>query len=115
MAPLLGFPLLYLPVHIVWIELIVHPTALLVFQQLPSSQRLARARKRRQMKFFSTRESVAIGVVGAIATGIIVWGYSVNLGEHLDVPHARSMAMAALITASAAITATLSRLSSRQA
>ena len=33
-VPLLGYPLLYMPVHIVWIEMILHPTALLVFQEL---------------------------------------------------------------------------------
>ena len=33
--PLMGYPLLYLPIHIVWVELIIHPTALLVFQRLP--------------------------------------------------------------------------------
>ena len=35
-VPLLGYPLLYLPVHIVWIEMILHPTALLVFQEMPA-------------------------------------------------------------------------------
>ncbi len=31
-VPLADHPLLYLPIHIVWLELIIHPTALLVFQ-----------------------------------------------------------------------------------
>jgi hypothetical protein len=35
-VPVLGYPLLDLPVHIVWVELIVHPSALLVFQELPA-------------------------------------------------------------------------------
>ena len=54
-------------------------------------------------------------MVSVVATGVIVWSYSFNLGDELDVPHARSMAMAALITASAAITVVLSRLRSRNA
>ena len=36
--PLAGYPLLYLPVHIVWLELIIHPSALLVFQELPPGE-----------------------------------------------------------------------------
>ncbi len=31
---LMGYPILYLPIHIVWHEIIIHPTALLVFQEL---------------------------------------------------------------------------------
>src|SRR5690606_41378442 len=33
--PLAGYPLLYLPVHLVWLELMLHPTAMLFFQRLP--------------------------------------------------------------------------------
>src|SRR5947199_315316 len=32
-VPFAGYPLLYLPIHIVWLELLIHPTALLVFQE----------------------------------------------------------------------------------
>ena len=38
LIPLLGYPLLYLPIHVVWLELVIHPTALLVFQQLPEGR-----------------------------------------------------------------------------
>ena len=38
LVPFAGFPLLYLPMHVVWLELIIHPTALLVFQELPPPQ-----------------------------------------------------------------------------
>ena len=31
---LTGYPLLYLPIHIVWLETLIHPTAMLVFQEL---------------------------------------------------------------------------------
>ena len=37
LVPFAGFPLLYLPMHVVWLELIIHPTALLVFQELPAA------------------------------------------------------------------------------
>ncbi len=60
MIPLFGFPLLYLPAHIVWFELIIHPTALLVFQDLPSSEALEPAVRRRKLRFFDSLEWAAI-------------------------------------------------------
>ncbi len=115
LIPLLGYPLLYLPIHIVWLELIIHPTALLVFQNLPSNDGLAPASRGRRRRFYARRAWFSIGLVSVVATAVIVSGYIMNLGIEQDVAHARSMAMAALITASAAITAVLSRLRSRNA
>ena len=39
--PLCGYPLLYLPIHIVWLELPIHPTTLLVFQDPAPAKRMA--------------------------------------------------------------------------
>ncbi len=115
LIPLLGYPLLYLPIHIVWIELIIHPTAMLVFQNLPSRDALARSDRRQRLRFFSLAEWAKIGLVGVVAIAIIMGGYVFNLGAEFDVPHARSMAMAALVTVSSAVTAALSRLGSKPA
>src|SRR5690606_11079243 len=52
LIPFAGYPLLYLPAHIVWLELIIHPTALLVFPQVPSAKRLGPIRSRRRLRFF---------------------------------------------------------------
>jgi Ca2+-transporting ATPase len=113
--PLLGYPLLYLPIHIVWLELIIHPTALLVYQNLPSNDGLSAARQGRKTRFFAPRDVAVIVAVGLVATVAIVWGYIFNLDGSLEVPHARSMALAVLVMASAAITAALSRMATRQA
>lgn len=37
LAPLSGMPLLLLPIHLVWLELIVHPVSALVFQAEPAT------------------------------------------------------------------------------
>ena len=37
--PLAGSPLLYLPIHVIWLELVIHPTALLVFQDATGGYR----------------------------------------------------------------------------
>lgn len=115
LIPLLGYPLLYLPIHIVWLELIIHPTALMVFQDLPSSEGLVPVTRQRQRRFFSARAWTSIGLAGAVATAVVSLGYVLNLGEDFDVPHARSMALAALIASTAAVTAVLSRLKTRNA
>lgn len=113
LIPLLGYPLVYLPIHIVWLELILHPTAMLVFQSLPASKELVPAQKRVTLRFFSGAEWMHIALVGAVATAFIMAGYIFNLGEDADVLHARSMAIALLILTGSAITAALTQLRSR--
>lgn len=110
--PFMGFPLLYLPVHIVWLELIIHPTALLVFQQLPAGP-LERAARMGKTQFFGWKEWWLIGLIGTATCGLILLGYVQSLGEDHSVEHARAMALAALVVASAAITAGMSRLRTR--
>jgi Ca2+-transporting ATPase len=53
LIPLAGLPLLYLPIHIVWLEAIIHPTAMLAFQELPSPGALDRADAPGEARFFS--------------------------------------------------------------
>jgi P-type Ca2+ transporter type 2C len=107
--PLAGYPLLYLPIHIVWLETLIHPTAMLVFQELPSADRLQRAEERRDARFFSRGEWAVMVAVGLLLTAVVIFGYARSLGAE-RIEHARAMAMATLTLASAALAATLSRL-----
>ena len=109
LIPLAGYPLLYLPIHIVWLETIIHPTAMLVFQELPSGGRLRRADARRPARFFTRGEWALILASGLLLTAVVVFGYDRSLGSG-GVEHARAMALATLTLASAALAATLSRL-----
>jgi Ca2+-transporting ATPase len=113
LIPFAGFPLLYLPMHVVWLELIIHPTALLVFQELPASDRLDPVERNRKLRFFDWREWTLIGLIGTLVIVLIVWGYTRSLGANNDVEHARSMALVSLIVASATMTAGLTWLRSR--
>lgn len=115
LIPMLGYPLLYLPVHIVWLELIIHPTALLVFQASAATGPLAVMPRRSRVRFFSGREWSIIGFVGLLTSLMIFWGYVISLGPDADVPHARTMALVALIVAGATMTAVLSGLKTHQA
>ncbi len=106
-VPLAGYPLLYLPIHVVWLELIIHPTALLVFQELPTSDRLLPVERNGRARFFGKAAWSLIGVVGLLVTAVTVFGYDYALGIGRDVEHARAMAMTALVVASATITMSL--------
>jgi Ca2+-transporting ATPase len=115
LIPFAGFPLLYLPAHIVWLELIIHPTAILAFQQTAPRGALEAADGRPADRFFDLREWLAIGVVGALLTLGVIGGYLRGLGLGEDGTHARSIALAMLVLASAAVTVGLSRLRGRLA
>jgi Ca2+-transporting ATPase len=108
--PLMGLPLLFLPIHIVWLELVIHPTAILAFQDLPARGPLAPVRRHRRARFFSTVAWLGIGLVGGLVSVAVVWSYLHALGADRDVEHARAMALAVLLVASAGITTGLTRL-----
>jgi len=115
LIPLSGDPLLYLPIHIVWLELVIHPSALLAFQDLPARRRLADIRLGSARGFFSRREWTGIAIVGVLLTALVSFGYDWSLGAERDVEHARAMALVVLTVASAGVTAILSGLRTRSA
>lgn len=109
--PLMGLPLLFLPIHIVWLELIIHPTAMLAFQDLPAAGPLAPVeRTGRRVRFHSPAAWAWIGATGLLLSLAVVSSYLHALGADQDVLHARAMAMTMLLVASAAITAGLAGL-----
>ncbi|MBI3187533.1 MAG: cation-transporting P-type ATPase, partial [Gammaproteobacteria bacterium] len=113
LIPLAGFPLLYLPIHIVWLELIIHPTALLVFQQLPAVEDLPHNKHRTVTRFFTRTEWVMITLVGLLLTVVVTGGYVYSLGIGRNIEHARSMALAVMCLGSAWLTVSLSGLKTR--
>lgn len=110
LVPLAGFPLLYLPVHIVWLEMIIHPTALLVFQDTPGRLSRDRARPGRSVRFFSPREWTGIVGSGALLSGLGLAGYLRSAAAAGAPDHSRAMALVTFSLASAVLAATLSRL-----
>ena len=111
--PLLGYPLLYLPVHIVWLELLIHPAAILGFQK-PADGRLA-TRRPTPTGFFLVFEWITIVFtgVGVAAAVLAVFVLTVHGGEAPE--HARSMALVTLVVSLALLLLTLSRGSTRAA
>lgn len=114
LIPLAGYPLLFLPVHIVWLEMVIHPTALLAFQELPPPQKLTRAHSRGRARFFTARDWMRIAAIGTLVTALIVAAYDRSLSPG-SVEHARSVTLAILIWTSAGVSAVLSGLRTRSA
>lgn len=108
--PLMDLPLLLLPIHIVWMELVIHPTAMLAFQAPPLREPLAAVRRHARARFFSTGVWAGMGLLGALLSVAVVWSYLHALGTDQDVEHARAMAFSMLLVISAGITAGLTRL-----
>ncbi len=110
LIPLAGHPLLFLPVHIVWLELVIHPSALLGFQELPEGARLAATRARPGARLFGAGEWARIGLGGGLLSAVVAFGFLRSLGPDAAVGHGRAMALACLGLASAITVAGLSRL-----
>lgn len=110
LIPLVGMPLLYLPIHIVWLELVIHPSAMLAFQDLPAQGPLAPVERHRRARIFSAGDWLRLMGVGGFACAVVVWGYVHAFGIDRDVEHARAMAIATLLLCSAAYVAALTGL-----
>lgn len=109
LVPLAGYPLLYLPIHIVWLELIIHPTALLVFQDLPPAGPPGTPAPGRRRSFFSWREIGFITATGGLITALVVAGFLRGLSDG-GVEHGRALALAMLVCSWTLVMAVLSRL-----
>jgi Ca2+-transporting ATPase len=110
LVPLCGYPLLFLPAHLVWLELIIHPTALLAFQARPAGAAIPRGRPRRATRLLSRGDWIVIATVGTLLTALVVAAYWRGVHERGDVGHGRALALAMLILASAFVTLVLGRL-----
>jgi P-type Ca2+ transporter type 2C len=99
-VPLLGFPLLLQPIHLVWLELIVHPVSALVFEEEPGTpDQMRRPPRRRDEALVPIRLALPSLLSGfVIAVGALAL-YAARLpldGE----PAARGAALVAVVLGS---------------
>lgn len=114
--PLMGLPLLFLPIHVVWLELVIHPTAMLAFQHLPVAGPLAAVpHQGRRARFFLLDAWLAMALIGGLVSVAVVGSYLHALGIDRDVEHARAMALGVLLASSAGIASGLTGLRSAAA
>ncbi len=98
LIPFLGYPILYLPAHIVWLELLIHPAAILAFQN--GADRLSEEESTGHDKsFFSAREWTGIIGTGSIICAGLLAIFIQALAGGDSIEQARSMAMVCLVTA----------------
>lgn len=102
--PLAGYPLLYLPVHVVWFELMIHPIAMFVFQRPAAELAAGTVPQGGPGRFFDRSGWVAVVAVGAAIAVLSSVTYVRALGDGTDVAQGRAMAMAMLSVATAALT-----------
>ena len=97
-VPLVGAPLLLLPVHLVWLELIVHPTSSLVFEADPGEPDVMRRPPRKKNADLLPPGVVARTMLegGVLAVAVLAL-YLFRLAAGVPAELARSEAIAALI------------------
>jgi len=95
-VPLLGYPLLLLPVHLVWLELVVHPVSALLFEGEPADPDIMRRPPLPPGTSLLGKRSVRSSIAtGALLAGAVLAIYAAALPSGED--PARGFALAALI------------------
>ncbi|WP_336975261.1 cation-transporting P-type ATPase [Sphingobium aromaticiconvertens] len=95
LVPLLGYPLLYLPVHIVWLELLIHPAAILGFQQRADGR--GHSKRQENRDFFTGIEWAVLGATGTGIAGAVLAVFMLAIENGSGPDHARSMAFVSLV------------------
>ena len=99
LVPLLGLPLLLLPVHLVWLELIVHPISALLFEAEPPAPDAMRRPPRDPGLPLLPRPLILRSVISGVAltiSALALYQLRLPAGE----PRARALALAVLICGS---------------
>lgn len=105
--PILGFPLVYLPIHIVWLELVIHPTAILAFQNNPRDE-LAEINQQPSPTILAKADWWATITSGITTAMVITILYLVGLAKSEE--YARTLTIVTLLFANAISAALLSRM-----
>lgn len=96
LPPLFGMPLLLLPIHLVWLELIVHPVSALLFQgDAPPPDLMTRAPRDPRAPMLPRPSVIRSSVSGALLTAAVLLLYRWRVGGSAD--DARGLALVALI------------------
>jgi Ca2+-transporting ATPase len=103
-VPLMDNPILYLPVHIVIVELLIHPTALLAFQQAAAVGVLQAIPRDGPSHFFSRQTWLVVGGGGLLLALLLVVGFELAFQRHGQIDQARALVLATLVVWNAAMT-----------
>ena len=97
LPPLIGVPLVLMPIHLVWLELIVHPVSAIVFQAEPAAADIMNRPPRDPRAPLLPRAAVVrsaiSGALLAVASFAVYWWHWESLAE----AQARALAFIALL------------------
>ncbi len=110
LIPLAGYPLPYLPITIVWLELIIHPAALLAFQHRADADRLLPLQRAAGLRFFDPAGRAVIVIGGGAATLAIFASFAWHHADGAAIGHTRAAALAILVGVIVGTVAGLGRL-----
>ncbi len=95
LAPLLHLPLMLLPIHVVFLELIIDPTCSIIFERLPAEADIMLRKPRGKDKLVSRGMLIKSVVQGLVILAAVLGAYVLTLDSGEE--SARSMAMAILV------------------
>ncbi len=99
-VPLVGAPLVLLPAHLVWLELILHPTASVVFEEDPPDPDIMWRPPRDPGQPFLTRSTAVRVVAEGLAISVAAFAvYFLGIGQGFSVDKARSLTIALIVLA----------------
>jgi Ca2+-transporting ATPase len=99
LGPLLaGWPVVFSPVHIVFLELIIDPISSIAFEAEPGDADIMRRPPRRPDEpLFGARDIALALVQGGVALGAVLGAYAAALGRDFAEDQARAVAFAAIV------------------
>jgi P-type Ca2+ transporter type 2C len=95
--PMIGRPLLLLPVHLVLLELIVHPVVSLVFENDPAAADVMRRPPLPRGEGLVSRNLLRPLVLGVTLAAAVIAVYLVQIARHVPVELARSWAFTTML------------------
>ncbi|WP_332448500.1 cation-translocating P-type ATPase [Methanoculleus sp.] len=97
---LFGWPLVLLPVHIVFLELIIDPACSVVFESEPEEADVMKRAPRNAKEGLLTRKMVAVSALqGAVVLAIVVLVYFGALMRNIGESEARTLAFSSIVIA----------------
>jgi Ca2+-transporting ATPase len=95
---LFNMPLVLLPVHIVFLELIIDPACSIVFESEPEESDIMKRPPRKKTEVLFNRRAAMLSVIqGIVVLGIVLLVYSAAFSEGLVEPQARALAFTTIV------------------
>lgn len=109
LPPLLGWPVLLFPMHIVLLELVIDPACSLAFENEPAAPDLMRQQPRPLGEALLGRSLLLRALLSGLAAAVVLVGFYGLALAALPVPQARAAAFSALVLCNLALLAAFRR------